>query len=298
MEKRRLGKTGLEVTVLGFGGAEVGFQSAEQATVTQLLNSALDAGLNLIDTAECYANSEELIGNAVAGRRDDFYLFSKCGHSSGIDLPDWDPKLLEQSIDRSLKRLQTDHIDLMQLHTCSEEKLRQGDVIAVLQKAREAGKIRFMGYSGDSRTALYAVQCGAFDTLQTSVSIADQECIDLTLPEAVKHDIGVIAKRPIANAAWRTGSKPDNGYVHTYWDRLQELDYPFLKGDLNESIATALRFTLSSPGVHTAIVGTAHPDRWRSNAELARRGPLPAAEYAAIRDRWHAIARPDWTGQA
>ncbi len=298
MEKRRLGRTGLEVTVLGFGGAEVGFQSAEQATVTQLLNSALDAGLNLIDTAECYGSSEELIGNAVAHRRKEFHLFTKCGHASGIDLPDWDPKLLEQSIERSLQRLKTDHLDLVQLHTCSEEKLRQGDVIAVMQKARDAGKTRFIGYSGDSNAALYAVQCGAFDTLQTSVSIADQECLGLTLPEAVKHDIGVIAKRPIANAAWRTGSKPDNGYVHTYWGRLQELDYDFLRGDLNESIATALRFTLSSPGVHTAIVGTANPDRWRSNAELARRGNLPAEEYEALRARWYAIARPDWTGQA
>jgi aryl-alcohol dehydrogenase-like predicted oxidoreductase len=298
LEKRRLGRTGLEVTVLGFGGAEVGFQSAEQATVTQLLNSALDAGLNLIDTAECYGSSEELIGNAVAHRRKEFHLFTKCGHASGIDLPDWDPKLLEQSIERSLQRLKTDHLDLVQLHTCSEEKLRQGDVIAVLQKARDAGKTRFIGYSGDSKAALYAVQCSAFDTLQTSVSIADQECIGLTLPEAVKHDIGVIAKRPIANAAWRTGSKPDNGYVHTYWDRLQELDYDFLRGDLNESIATALRFTLSSPGVHTAIVGTANPDRWRSNADLARRGALPADQYEALRARWHTIARPDWTGQA
>lgn len=68
--------------------------------------------------------------------------------------------------------------------------------------------------------------------------------------------------------------------------------------DLNLSIATALRFTLSAPGVHTAIVGTANPDRWRSNAELARRGPLPAEAYAAIRARWHAIACPDWIGQA
>lgn len=274
---------GYEVTLRPFSEA----QGAEKVVL-----------VTVIDTAECYAASEELIGNAVAGRRNDFYLFTKCGHASGIDLPDWDPQLLEQSIDRSLKRLQTDHLDLVQLHTCSEEKLRQGEVIEVLKKAQAAGKTRYIGYSGDSKAALYAVQCGAFDTLQTSVSLADQECIDLTLPEAVKNDVGVIAKRPIANAVWRTGSKPDNGYVHTYWDRLQALDYAFLKGDLTESIATALRFTLTAPGVHTAIVGTANPDRWSSNADLARRGKLPAEEFEAIRARWHAVAKPDWIGQA
>lgn len=298
MEKRQLGKTDMNVTVLGYGGAEVGFQNESVETVTALLNAALDAGLNVIDTAECYNASEELIGKAVARRRGDFYLFSKCGHAAGIDLPDWDPRLLEQSIERSLKRLQTDHIDLMQLHTCSEEKLRQGEVIALLQKARDAGKIRYMGYSGDSKTAKYAIECGAFDTLQTSVSIGDQEAIDLTLPLAIEKQVGVIAKRPIANACWRTGQKPDNGYVHVYWDRLQALDYDFLKGDLTDSIATALRFTLGTPGVTTAIVGTANPERWKQNAELANMGPLPQAEYDAIRARWKAAAAPDWTGQA
>src|ERR1051325_9323444 len=98
MEKRRLGKTDMEVTALGYGGAEVGFQSAEQETVTRLLNSALDAGLNVIDTAECYGASEELIGNAVGHRRKEYFLFTKCGHSAGIDLPNWDLRLLEQSI--------------------------------------------------------------------------------------------------------------------------------------------------------------------------------------------------------
>jgi aryl-alcohol dehydrogenase-like predicted oxidoreductase len=114
----------------------------------------------------------------------------------------------------------------------------------------------------------------------------------------VERRVGVIVKRPIANACWRTGRKPDNGYVHTYWDRLQELDYDFLKGDLSESIAIALRFTLSTPGAHTAIVGTANPERWRKNADLANQGPLPREQYEAIRARWKAVARPDWTGQA
>ena len=207
-------------------------------------------------------------------------------------------RLLEQSIDRSLQRLKTDYVDILQLHTCSEEKLRQGDVIAIAQKARDAGKARYIGYSGDSKAARYAVECGAFDTLQTSVSIADQESIDLTLPLASEKQVGVIVKRPIANACWRTGEKPENGYVHTYWDRLQELDYDFLKGDLTNSIATALRFTLGTPGVHSAIVGTANPDRWRKNADLANQGPLPREQYEAIRAKWKAVSKPDWTGQA
>jgi aryl-alcohol dehydrogenase-like predicted oxidoreductase len=298
LEKRQLGKTDMHVTVLGYGGAEVGFQNESVDTVSRLLNAALDAGLNVIDTAECYNASEELIGQAVSHRRGEYYLFTKCGHASGIALPDWDPRLLVQSIDRSLQRLRTDHVDILQLHTCSEEKLRQGDVIAIAQNARDAGKARYIGYSGDSKAARYAVECGAFDTLQTSVSIADQESIDLTLPLAVEKQVGVIVKRPIANACWRTGEKPENGYVHTYWDRLQELDYDFLKGDLTDSIATALRFTLSTPGVHTAIVGTANPDRWRKNADLANQGPLPRERYEAIRARWKAVVKEDWTGQA
>src|SRR5579871_1674926 len=298
MEKRAFGKTDMQVTVLGFGGAEVGFQSAAQEDVTRLLNSALDAGLNVIDTAECYGGSEELIGNAVAHRRSEYYLFTKCGHRSGIDLPDWSPELLEQSIERSLRRLKTDCVDLLQLHTCSEEILRQGDVIAVVQKARDAGKTRYIGYSGDHQAALYAVQCGAFDSLQTSISIADQESLELTLPLAHERNMGIIAKRPIANAAWRTGEKPTNAYLHTYWDRLQLLNYDFLLGELNTSISIALRFTLSTPGVHTAIVGTANPERWPQNAALLAEGSLPSDLYDAIRARWQSVAEPDWRGQA
>ncbi len=297
MEKRVMGKTGMEVSVLGFGGAEIGYENASVETVERLLGAALDAGLNVIDTAECYNNSEELIGRTIAARRDDYYLFTKCGHASGFDLPDWDMNLLEQSIDRSLQRLGTDCVDLVQLHSCDEKMLRQGDVIAALQRARDAGKTRFIGYSGDSRAALYAIECGAFDTLQTSVSIADQEPLELTLPRAVEQNMGVIAKRPIANAAWKTGAKPENAYVHTYWDRLQKLDYDFLKGDVNESISKALRFTLGESGVHTAIVGTKNPERWQQNAALLQAGPLPVNEIEAIRARWKEAGGDDWTGQ-
>lgn len=297
MEKRRLGKTDMRVSVLGFGGSEIGYGQASVETVERLLGSALDAGLNVIDTAECYVTSEELIGRAVSHRRADYYLFTKCGHAAGIALPDWDARLLEQSIERSLRRLQTDHLDLLQLHSCSEEVLRRGDVIEVLRRAREAGRTRYIGYSGDGRAALYAVECGAFDTLQTSVNIADQESLTLTLPAARERGLGVIAKRPIANAVWKNKTRPDDAYVQPYWDRLQKLDYEFLRGRMAEAVATALRFTLSVPGVHTAIVGTEKPERWRQNAESLGAGALDAAGFAAIRARWTERAGADWAGE-
>ena len=297
MEKRPLGQTDMHVTVLGFGGAEIGFEQAPPETVAQLLHSALDAGLNVIDTAECYLQSEEMIGQAVSARRKDFYLFTKCGHPESPSQEDWRPESLLQTIQRSLRRLRTDRVDLVQLHSCSEAELRKGDVIAALQRAREHGYTRYIGYSGDSAAARYAVECGQFDTLQTSVSIADQEALDLTLPLARQKRIGVIAKRPIANAAWRHAQKPANAYHQTYWERLQKLNYDFLRTRMTEAVATALRFTLSVPGVATAIVGTTKPGRWRENADLLAAGPLPPESFEAIRHHWQKVADPTWVGQ-
>ena len=297
LERRRLGATDLDVSPLGFGGSEIGYESVDQATVTRLLNAALDAGLNVIDTAECYVDSESLIGRAVAGRRREVFLFTKCGHPRGFGSGDWRPASLLASIERSLKRLRTDAVDLVQLHSCGEIELRRGGAIEALEKAKARGMTRYIGYSGDGAAAGYAVETGRFDTLQISVSIADQEALDGALPAARRAGLGVIAKRPLANAAWRSGTKPSNGYHYEYWRRLRELDYDFLRGPLPESIATALRFTVSVDGVHTAIVGTTNPERWAQNAALLARGPLPKAEFEAIRRRWRAVAGVGWTGQ-
>ena len=294
MEKRTLGKTGMDVTVLGYGGAEIGFRGTPFETVEQMINGALDAGLNVIDTAECYIDSEQKIGRAVSGRRNEYFLFTKCGHSKDED--HWNPKKMAETIDRSLQRLRTDRVDLLQLHSCTEEQLRQGDVVDVVQKARDAGKTRFIGYSGDGQAALYAVESGAFDTLQISVSIADQEAIDLAVPAAAARGMGVIAKRPIANAIWQSASKPDE-YYQTYWERLPSLDFDFLKGGLQQAVGIALRFTLSVPGVHTAIVGTTQPERWKRNAELLKAGPLDRTQFEAIRSRWKSVATREWVGQ-
>src|SRR5712691_2058990 len=296
MEQRRLGRTDMVVSVLGFGGSEIGYDRVAVRAVERLLGSALDAGLNVIDTAECYEDGEKLIGKAVGSRRREFYLLTKCGHPRGWGRGDWRPKSLLASIERSLKRLATDNVDLIQLHSCSLAELEKGDVIEALERARERGWARYIGYSGDGAAARYAVECGRFDTLQTSINIADQEAIDLTLPLARARNVGVIAKRPLANVAWSYQRKPES-YYEDYWRRLRRLDYPFLRDAPATAVGTALRFTLSVPGVHIAIVGTAKPERWKENAALLSAGPLPHAELDAIRARWRDVADGSWEGQ-
>ena len=297
MERRRLGQTDMVVSVLGFGGSEIGYERAGARTVARLLGSALDAGLNVIDTAECYEESEALIGAAIGPRRGECYLLTKCGHPRGFGRGDWRPASLLSSIERSLTRLRTDRLDLIQLHSCSLADLRRGDAIDALERARGRGWTRYIGYSGDGEAARYAVECGRFDTLQTSVSVADQEALELTLPLAASCGMGVIAKRPLANVAWRYARKPAEPYYQAYWSRLRALDYPFLRDTSDAAVATALRFTLAAPGVHTAIVGTKRPERWPQNARLLEAGPLPAAEVKQIRARWRKIAEPSWTGE-
>lgn len=298
MEKRRFGNTDMDLSVLGFGSSEIGYEGASADTVGRLLNEALDGGLNIIDTAECYMNSEELIGAAVGGRRADYYLFTKCGHPGGLGTEDWSKKGILSSIERSLQRLKTDCVDLVLLHTCTEEVLRKGEVIEALREARDRGHTRYIGYSGDSAAARYAIECGAFDALETSVSIGDQEAIGLTLPLALDKNLGVIVKRPIANAAWKHAELPPSPYHHVYWERLQELDYDFLKEDLPGAVGTALRFTLAAPGIHTLIVGTSKPGRWSENAAHIEAGPLPSGQVERIRTRWNEVATDTWIGQA
>ena len=298
MDKRKFGATDMEVSALGFGGSEIGYEAISAPVVGRILNAALDRGMNVIDTAECYVRSEELIGQAVAGRRKDYYLFTKCGHPQGWGRPDWKAPSLLKTIERSLSRLRTDYVDLIQLHTCSEAELRKGEVIEALKLARQRGHARYIGYSGDSRAARYAVECGAFDALQTSVSLADQEALDLTLPLASERRMGVIAKRPIANVAWKSGTRPSaDSYGYSYWERLKRLDYDFLRGKLKECVATALRFTLTVPGVHTAIVGTTKPERIPENIAALDAGSLADDLFEKIRVRWREVAEKSWGGE-
>jgi hypothetical protein len=215
---------------------------------------------------------------------------------------DWSKSAILKSIDRSLKRLKTDVIDLVQLHSCALDELKKGECIDALEQAKKDGKTRYIGYSGDSSAAKYAVECGRFDSLQTSVNICDQECVELTLPRAKAQNMGVVAKRPIANAVWRYDSDP-GGYNEAYWKRLQALRYEFASGDAGKKegpdgpAGIAMRFTAMQPGVDVLIVGTTKPERWQQNADLLKVGPLPKELLQSIRSRWKETAKSDWIGE-
>lgn len=292
MEMRPLGKTGFEVSALGFGGGPVGFDATGQETVTEVLNTLLDRGVNLIDTAAAYKGSEEAIGKAVSGRRDEYVLVSKCGRPDDeIKGEPWSAEVVSATVDRALRRLRTDRLDVMLLHSCELEILERGEAIGALLEAREAGKIRHLGYSGDNEAAVWAAKHPEVAVIETSVNICDQANVDTVLRETRNAGIGVLAKRPIANAAWRQTDEISPFYLNysrDYAARLSAMgvtpaDLGFDGDPARAWPEIALRFTLAQAGVTTAIVGTTRETHLKANLAAAEKGPLPADAVEILR---------------
>ena len=303
MEKRAFGRTGLDVSVLGFGGAPIGVLETGQSDVDSVLALLLDHGVNLIDTAAGYRGSEEAIGRSVGHRRDDFVLVSKCGQAfDDLAGEAWSAEVISATVDRSLARLGTEYLDVMLLHTCDREVLERGEALGALVRARDAGKVRFVGFSGDNQTAAYAAGLDDVAVIQTSVNVCDQVNIDQVLPVAVDHAVGVMAKRPIANAAWKDLNDQPGfyaRYAETYTERLALMDVSpeDLGFEASDWPEIALRFTLAAEGVHTAIIGTTNPAHVQANLEAVSRGPLPDDTVNLLRIAFVAAAAEDWTGQ-
>jgi aryl-alcohol dehydrogenase-like predicted oxidoreductase len=296
LPKRRLGKTGFDVSVLGFGAAPAAFLKADQPAARDLIFSLLDEGLNLIDTATAYPGGHGFIGEHLSSRREDFVLVSKVGTPG--DAGKFEPDRLKKQVDAALQGCKTDRIDVMLLHSCPLETLEADDALGALVECRDEGKILHCGYSGDNEAAAFACRLPDIAAVECSVNVVDQANIDGVLPLAHKHDVGVIAKRPIANAAWRDLDDQRGlykTYAKTYTERLAKtglnaddfgLDWPEL----------ALRFTLAQPGLTTAIVGTTNPDNAKKNLHYARAGDLPGEQVDQIRQAFKRVA-DGWDGQ-
>jgi aryl-alcohol dehydrogenase-like predicted oxidoreductase len=270
MEKRKFGNTGLEVSILGFGAMHIGSAMVEDAVADKMLNEVLDLGINLIDTARAYGQSERRIGQFISHRRSEFILSTKVGYDVQWQ-PDWTYEAVVGGIDQALKLMKTETIDIVHLHSCSLDILEKGDVIRGLEKQKKEGKVRFIAYSGENEALKYAVSSGKFDSIQASVNICDQRIIDDPLPEAVKRGLGVIAKRPIANAPWRHSSTPVGHYSAEYWHRLKKMSIDPHGMDWLE---LALRFSAYTEGVSTCIAGTSSTDHLKENLRALEKGPL------------------------
>jgi aryl-alcohol dehydrogenase-like predicted oxidoreductase len=281
---RAFGATGVTVPALGFGAASAGDPTLSEAEAGALLNGAVDAGATLIDTARSYGLSEERIGRHLSHRRRELVLSTKVGY--GVPgRSDWTGPAVEAGIDLALGKLQTDVIDIVHLHSCPSDVLRRGEVVDALVRAREAGKIRVAAYSGDGDALDLAVDSGRFGGIQTSVNLCDLASEEKgTVARAVARGMGVLAKRPLANAPWaRTAPPAGDEAAAAYFHRWSRLAYGL--GGL-EPAEVALRFAAFAPGVAAAIVGTRSLARLSAHLAAVARGPLPEALQNTLLARW------------
>lgn len=305
MDKIDFGNTGLKITCLGLGLAEISRQerSGTVAEARRVINAALDGGINFLDTAACYGTTEELIGATVSHRRDEYILATKCGHvtDDGVtgkpwtEHEPWTAPVVKESIDRSLRQLRTDYLDLVQLHSCDVDVLERGDVIEALVEAKEAGKTRFIGYSGDNEAARWTIDSGRFDTLQTSFNLVEQHARTQKLLELAKaRGMGTLIKRPLANGVWGKHRSP-YAYADEYF-RLAEIlaqmgPIPEVPDD---SILLAMGFVFAHPEVDTVIVGTHNPSHLLSNIDLVeQRLPIPTATVEELHRRFDEVGE-EW----
>ncbi len=303
MKKLALGKTGLEVTRIGFGTAPLGYGKMEPADAGDLLNGVLDAGINVIDSSHCYAASEGLIGQSISNRREEYVLVSKWGHHiEPDDPPAYSPTLVRHSLERSLKLTKTDHLDVLFMHGGTTEQLRNDEMLAAFDRCRNDGLTRFIGFSGDNEEAVAAVEMGIFDCLELSVNICDQQNLNELLPKADEVDLGVFVKRALANTCWRDLSNYGGvfnyaNYASSYTDRLKIMGFtPDSIGFEGNWIELALRFTLFQDGVDTIMTGSRNLGHIRDNIAIWEQEPLPQKVQDSIHQIYRDCDDGSWRG--
>ncbi len=294
LPQRPLGNTGLTVSLLGYGGAPIGFAAMTPAdSFLPLLRQALDLGINFFDTAPDYRDSEALLGEALQGRREQVVLASKCGREQRRTTTgwaaeeDWSETGVRQMIEGSLRRLRTEYLDLVQLHSPPQWALDDGAALRGLQRAQAEGLVRHIGISADGEVAWRALELGSFATLQVSYSILQQEPGVKLIPAAAAQGMGIIVKQPVANGIADLPARPSHPDWASKWDIAQRLDW--VRGKAGERRTDlALRWVLTNPLISTAIVGTTDPQHLAANVALATQPPLDDATYQHIEATYYA----------
>jgi aryl-alcohol dehydrogenase-like predicted oxidoreductase len=304
--KRALGRTGSDVTILGYGAMELrGRPRGPEITdedAGRLLNAVLDGGVNLIDTSPDYGRSEELIGAYVGHRREEYFLASKCG--CPVEFPadapppyphDYSQRNVRADVEQSLRRLRTDRIDLVQVHMSpSKATLDENGTVEVLKELQAEGKVRFIGMSGIRPNLPDHIAMDVFDAFQIPYSAVQRDHENLVTAAAAS-GAGTLIRGGAARGAaseeknWTVGPlTQDPGVGQRNWETSG------VAGLLREAglgrQEFILRFTLSHPGLSTTIVGTASAAHLADNIATAEKGPLPADLYAEAKKRLPAPA--------
>jgi aryl-alcohol dehydrogenase-like predicted oxidoreductase len=270
---RALGRTGAQVSIMGIGGSHLGEVPDEKEAIA-IVHEAIDAGINFFDNAWEYhdGRSEEILGRALAGGwRDKAFLMTKvCTHGRKADVA-------MAQLEQSLRRLGTDHLDLWQIHECiyhddPELHFQPDGVIEALQKARQQGKTRFVGFTGHKDPTIHLKMLShgfPFDTVQMPLNAFDASFHSFergVLPEASRRGVGVIGMKSLGGV----GDPVRQGAV---------------------LVEEALRYAMSIPGVSTTVTGVDHPDILRQNLAIARGfQPMSSEEMQALRERVRPLA--------
>jgi predicted aldo/keto reductase-like oxidoreductase len=239
VNKRRLGRTNLQVSQVGFGGTWIAEVPAQEAVA--VVRRAFELGINYFDTARWDGDSEEKIGEAIEDVRSQCVIATKTGNRTRRESMD-DFKV-------SLKNLRTDHLDILQLHGIDDQKtlrkaMAEDGSLQTCKEARREGLVDFIGITGHKPAVLAeAVASGEFDTVLVPLNVVTRQAIETLLPVAKAHDVGVVAMKPLS-------AKTSNLITCLYQPSLSLVsEEPELKALLGESaaeqVASLLRFALS-----------------------------------------------------
>jgi hypothetical protein len=266
---RVLGRTGARVSILGLGTAPVGEAFVEPKEAARIFGEVMDRGVNFIDTAYIYGNAEEVLGQLVPARRDRLFLVTKVWTDSAARA--------QEMLETSLKRLKTDHVDLVHIHHIGDknlDKVRAEDgVLAYLLKQKEAGKLRFIGLSGHARPPRFVemLKTGQIDVVMAVMNYADRNIYNFegtVLPECRQRNVGLVAMKVYAGikGGFPNHKKAGVGCV-TPAERLPQ----------------AMAYALDLEGVSVANIGPFTLDQALQNVELARNyRPLTEAERVEL----------------
>lgn len=291
MKKRVLGRTGLEVGELSLGGLFVASFASPLEMARKTVSRALELGINYIDTAPTYGNSEEVLGQVLAGEKRPFILSTKLGGRPQPFLPQ-DAACLRASVEESLRLLGRDRVDILMIHEPDRPGQYDwwsswddvtGPVLDVLADLRRAGTIRYTGVGGTTTHELArVVATGRFDVVLTAYnySLLWREATHEIFPAAAAMNVGVILGSPLQQGALsrRYDDQIRSGAPWLSKPRREQLAALYrLLDDTGMDIAEmGLRFVLSNPQVSTALFGAASPQEVERNVAAAEKGPLPA----------------------